>query len=112
MFSITNEQIKHFGSINENKFIDSLFLELSELEVKSKDKLKPFIICCIYDCEEYEILNERDVEQFVYLRLRFGDDFPNSNTFDWALKILNHTDIDGTEKIEQLNDYITFIIEA
>lgn len=112
MLSITDQQIKHFGSINENTFIDRLFLEIGKLEIKDNNKLKPFIICCINDCEEYEIFNEDDVEQFVYFRLNFGDDFPNLNTFDWALNILNNTDIDGTEKIEQLNDYITFIIET
>ena len=72
------------------------------------DDLRKLIRTGVDSAEQYGIEDEADVERFIEYVARFGSDFGQTPQTTWAGAIIGNIKIDGTEKMNLIDDYDLF----
>jgi hypothetical protein len=78
-----------------SEFFPEHYNELGE------EKLYPLIEHCVENCEQYQIVSERDVCLYIDMSLALGLDFEKSEEHAWATDLL--TDADTPNATERIN---------
>jgi hypothetical protein len=113
MLMIRKEQMEALEEYSLDAFVDRMVNHLRsafEAEVRDMpdDELRELIRTGIYNAEQYGIEDEADVERFIEYVARFGADFGQTTQSIWADEILSNMEIDGTEKMNMIDDYDLF----
>ena len=73
-----------------------------------QDELVDLIYKGINSAEKYGIDDESDVERYLEYVVRYGASFDTGKETAWALEILNNSELSGTQKMNQIDDYFLF----
>lgn len=76
----------------------------------SEPDLRQMISAGVERAEQFGIEDEADVERFLDYTLRFGPEFGNTSQTTWAGEILQDDGMDGSEKMNRINDYDLFVL--
>ena len=114
-FQFRTEQMEALTKHRVDVFVERMIVHLqSEFadEIRSlsiaSDELDKFVREGIDMAESYEVVNEDDVELFLECRLMFGPSFDRDLRVKWASETLNRADLNGTEKMDIIHDYVIF----
>lgn len=105
MLVIREEQMNKMSEAIFHDFVvktrEKLKVEFSEgLEALDNDALENLICKSIKLAAEYGVDRELDVEKFIEYVARYGLEFDKNNL--WAQKILSDENMDGTDKMIEL----------
>jgi len=81
--------------------------EMEDKGIKAED-IRPLIMSAIASAEKYDVVNESDVQLFIECIPLLGPGFDKTNKLPFVNDVLNRTDISGEEKMELINDFLTF----
>jgi len=115
MLTIRKEQVEVLESVQKDLFVDkmedhlnSVFSkEIKDKGIKSED-IRPLIEAAIGTAQKYDVLNEDDIQLFIECIPLLGPEFDTTNKLPFINDTLNRTDISGEEKMEMINDFLTF----
>lgn len=113
MLMIRKKQMEVLEEYSLDAFVDRMVNHLRfafEAEVRDipDDELRELIRKGVVNAEQYGIEDEADVERFIEYVARFGADFGQTTQTIWADEILSNMEIDGTEKMNMIDDYDLF----
>lgn len=115
MLTIRSEQMEVLGDyarqLLETRLsgqIRTMFPEL--LESLSDSELRAFVASGIDRAISYEVVLEEDVRRYLEYAVRYGGDFDRAPATSWAEAILSRTDLEGTEKMNELDDFELFVL--
>ena len=105
MFTIKNEQMEKFDAIAYDDFVERMVAIIKEGfgdEVKeSDDVLIELVVDLINEAQEYDIVNEEDVQD--YIGIWYGSEIMRKEPrIFWIENILTQPDINGEKKIDVL----------
>jgi len=60
------------------------------------------------DANRYRVVRFDDVEVYIEGMVVFSPNYDSNPNFDWAGKILRRNDIEGSEKMDLINNYMLF----
>lgn len=111
MLIIRNEQREAFRLYMREKFerrmsahLQSRFPE--QTNDMTEQSMSDFIRSGITKAEGYQIVTEGDVQRFLEYMCTLGADFDINSETSWAAEILGNEHIDGSEKIDRIEEYI------
>jgi hypothetical protein len=81
--------------------------ELNEQGINEPD-LDQFVLQGMIEARKYGVTKEFDVRLYIECLVSLGPKFAKNKDTAWAGVILNRDDIDGTEKMVLINDYLIF----
>lgn len=118
MLTIRKSQIDEMLKNKEENFVDRMVehiannfsAEISKQGMNSKD-LKPIIQRTLESSFEYNIEYENDVVLYIECIALLGEEFYINNKYPAVIEILNRNNLTGTEKMDQISEYITFELE-
>jgi len=115
MLFIREEQREAFRQYMLEKFEYSMLVHLQssfpeQTEGMTEPHMLDFIRSGIQKAEGYEVVTEGDVQRFLELMLTFSVDFDVNSETPWAAEILGNEHIDGSEKIDRLDEHIRSIL--
>jgi hypothetical protein len=102
---LSNYQLELFVK----RVVEHLTLSFPDKTGSLKQKeLEDLIRKGVDSAEKYDIDDESDVERYLDYVIRFGASFDIDKETAWASEILNNQEINGTEKMNQIDDYVLF----
>lgn len=110
MLIIRPEQVKVLKQYMVRQFENKMLVHLrknfpNETKKLSEDKLRAFIQTGIKGAKGYNIELEQDVQSYLEMMIIYGTDFDTNSKTAWAGEILRTQDMDGTTKMNLLEDY-------
>jgi hypothetical protein len=75
----------------------------------SDEELDRLIMEGVEEAGHYGIDDQNDVKRFLEYVVQYGRDFGKSSGAVWANEILNHDELSGTMKMDQIDDYDLFV---
>jgi hypothetical protein len=115
MLKIREEQMKAFVQAVLLGYEDRMVIHLrssfpEQTKTLPEHALREMIRTGMNKAEVYEVKDETDVERFLECMVRYGEDFDRDPQTSWAGEILRDEGFNGTEKMNQINDYELFVI--
>ena len=75
------------------------------------DQVESLVRLGISRAKTYEVTLKPDVQLFIECMVLFSPDFDENPDTSWAGEILRRSDIDGSQKMSEINDYMLFGLE-
>lgn len=109
MLKIRSEQIETLRKSVRKEFEDDMVIHLqtsfsSEIEGMSEEELRQEIRSGIEKAEKYDIVISTDVSRFIEYSVCYGSDFDVTDKLKWISEILNDNSLDGTEKMDMIDE--------
>ena len=76
----------------------------------TENQLKKLIVDGIEIAEGYKITDENDVKRFLEYLVVYGRNFGTSSETKWAYQFLINNVLNGTKKMNAIDDYDLFVI--
>lgn len=110
MLVIRPEQVEVLSQYMLKQFENRMIVHLRksfphETEEMSEVNLRELIQTGIERAKQYGVELENDVQSYLEMMIIYGADFDTNSKTDWAGEILRTPDINGTTKINLLEDY-------
>jgi glucose-6-phosphate 1-dehydrogenase len=117
MLVIRDEQIKALDESMLRSFKNRMVSYLREACPKealnmSDEELRSLIQGGIDKAESYGIFEDEDVRRFLEYMLILNPDFDQDSSFPEIQEILNDEEMDGTEKMDEVDFYYNSKLEA
>jgi glucose-6-phosphate 1-dehydrogenase len=117
MLVIRDDQIEAFDESMLRNFRNHMVSHLrrvcpEEASDMSDEELRALIQGGIDKAESYEILEDEDVRRFVEYMLILNPDFDQDSSFPKIQEILNDEEMDGTEKMDEIDLYYNSKLRA
>jgi glucose-6-phosphate 1-dehydrogenase len=117
MLVIRDEQIEAFDESMLRSFKNRMLLHLrtacpEESLNMSDEELRTLIQGGIDKAESYQIFEDNDMRRFLEYMLILSPDFDQDSSFPEIQEILNHEEMDGTEKMDEIDFYYNNKLEA
>ena len=117
MLVIRNDQIEAFDESMLRSFKNRMVSHLrtacpEETSDMSEEELRALIQGGIDKAESYEIFEDDDVRRFLEYMLILNPDFDQDSSFPEIQEILNDEEMDGTEKMDEIDYYYNNELEA
>jgi len=117
MLVIRDEQIKALDESMLRSFRNRMVSHLrtacpEETSDMSDEELRALIQRGIDKAESYEIFEDDDVRRFLEYMLILKPDFDQDSSFPEIQEILNDEEMDGTEKMDEIDFYYNNELEA
>jgi len=117
MLVIRDDQIQAFDESMLRSFKNRMFSHLrkvcpEETSNMSEEELRSLIQGGIVKAESYEIFEDDDVRRFLEYTLILKPDFDQDSSFPEIQEILNDEEMDGTEKMDEIDFYYNNKLEA
>ncbi len=117
MLVIRDDQIEAFDESMLRSFKNRMFSHLreacpEETSRMSDGELRALIQGGIDKAESYEIFEDNDLRRFLEYMLILNPDFDQDSSFPEIQEILNHEEMDGTEKMDEIDFYYNSKLEA
>jgi len=111
MLTIRQEQMEAFEEETQRQFETRMEAYLrgaypSKLETTSDQQLLGLIRQGVANSEKYDVVTENDVSRYIAYMVSYGADF--DRTQPWAAKILKTPQINGTQKMDRIDNYDLF----
>ena len=115
MFRIRKEQFEVFSDQQMNPFVERMverlksdFSEDVANQKLEEEDLEPLVRQGIQDAEQYGVIGELDLELYIDCLVLFSPTFDRDPQFPWAGNIFRNDSLSGTEKMNQIHDYLIF----
>lgn len=117
MLVIRDDQIEAFDESMLRSFKNRMVSHLrtacpKETSGISDEELRALIQEGIDKAESYEIFEDNDVRRFLEYMSILNPDFDQNSSFPEILEILNHEEMDGTEKMDEIDFYYNSKLRA
>jgi len=117
MLVIRDEQIEALDESMLRSFRNQMVSHLrkacpEETSNMSEEELGSLIQGGIVKAESYEIFEDDDVRRFLEYMLILNPDFDQDSDFPEIQEILNDEEMDGTEKMDEIDYYYNNKLEA
>ena len=117
MLVIRDDQIEAFDESMLRSFKNRMVSHLreacpEETSDMSDEELRALIQGGIDRAESYQIFEDDDVRRFLEYVLILSPDFDQDSSFPQIQEILNHEEMDGTEKMDEIDFYYKNKLEA
>ena len=117
MLVIRDDQIEAFDESMLRNFKNRMVSHLreacpEETSDMSEEELRALIQGGIDKAESYEIFEDDDVRRFLEYMLILNPDFDQDSSFPEIQEILNDEEMDGTEKMDEIDYYYNNELEA
>ena len=117
MLVIRDDQIEAFDESMLRNFKNRMVSHLrtacpQETSDMSEEELRALIQGGIDKAESYEIFEDDDVRRFLEYMLILNPDFDQDSSFPEIQEILNDEEMDGTEKMDEVDYYYNNQLEA
>jgi hypothetical protein len=118
MLTIRKEQIDELLKNKGEDFVERMeehlkvnfSKELAKNSLQVKD-LKLIILNSIENANEYNIEYENDMILYIECVALLGPGFDTNNKYPQVIEILNRKNLTGNEKMDQINEFLTFELE-
>lgn len=109
MLVIREEQMSALSQAMLKQFEDRMVVHLSsdfptETREISEGELRILIQEGIEQAEQYQIILEDDVRRYLEFMVMYGQNFDTSSNTAWAGKILHTKELDGTAKMDLIDE--------
>ena len=109
MLIMTEEQMSNLSQVPIKQFEQDMFIYLTDnfpedIKNKSKQELQTLIHNGIEQAEQYQIEYEDDVRRYLEFIVMYAEDFDKNHDTAWAHKILHSEELDGTEKMDLIDE--------
>ncbi len=110
MLKIRKEQMETFKDDILRKFEDKMVIHLrsqfpEETKQMEEPELREMIHNGIFHARRYKVTLEIDVSRYLECMMKYGADFDTNPKTAWAGKILHNRMMEGTEKMDRIDDY-------
>jgi glucose-6-phosphate 1-dehydrogenase len=117
MLVIRDEQIKALDESMLRSFKNRMVSHLrrtcpEETSGMSDEELRTLIQDGINKAESYQIFEDNDVRRFLEYMLILNPDFDQDSSFPEIQEILNDEEMDGTEKMDEIDFYYNSKLRA
>ena len=115
MLQIRRSQMEAFSKQMEDAFVKRMVRhlradfpeELTAHDLQETD-LDRFARRGVNDARGYGVVNEKDVQLYIECMVLLCPDFDRSDRFPWAGETLKREDLDGEQKMDQINEHLAF----
>ena len=112
---VREEQLQALAADHEEAFVqqmvshlnDDFKEQLTKQGLKS-DQIEPLVRLGISRAKKYDVVLKSDVWLYIECMVLFSPDFDENPDTSWAGEILRRSDIDGSQKMSEINDYMLF----
>ena len=112
---ITKAQAELFALKNEETFVrlTAEHLRARHAEALEKhgikdDALEKFVRATMAEAEKHGVVNEPDIRFYCECKLILGPKFDRASDTAWAGEILSRNDIDGAQKMNEIEEHMLF----
>ena len=110
MLKIRAEQMAVLEAYMTRQFENKMIVHLrknfpNETQESSENELRSFTQVGIRQAKGYGVELEKDIQGYLEMMMIYGIDFDANPKTAWAGEILRTKDIDGTTKMNRLDDY-------
>ncbi len=110
MLKIRAEQMAILEAYMVRQFENKIIVHLRknfphETQELADDELRSFIQVGISRAKEYGVELEKDIQSYLEMMMIYGVDFDTNPKTTWAGEILRTKNINGTTKMNWLDDY-------
>lgn len=111
MLKMRKQVMKAFRQMMLEQFEDEMVLHLrsafpKKTEAADDEQLRALVRKGIARADGYEVVLVGDVQRYLEYMVDYGEDFDRDPTVSWAGQILRTDGIDGTEKMDRLDDHV------
>lgn len=117
MLIIQNEQMKMFDEYMQRQFAERIIKYLNNhfsenVSKFSDEELTCLIVRAIAKTKSYQLFTEWDICRFAQYQFLCGEDFEQKPSGEWALKILNDSNLASKTKMDRMDyHYFYFVAE-
>ena len=116
MLTMRAEQMATLKAEGLRKFVDEMLAHLrkrcpKQTEAMDDAALRESIGEGIAQAGEHGVTDENDVRRFLEYRTQYGPEFGQSPDTAWAGKILADKELDGTQKMDRIDEYHLFVVQ-
>jgi len=110
MLQIRKQQMAVFAKVMRQRFEDRMVAHLrrkfhADFAESPEPELRSLVKTAIEKAATYDVVTEDDVQRYLERMARYGAGFDKDRAFSWAGEILRTKEIDGTEKMDRIEDY-------
>lgn len=114
MLVIRRQQMEKLSQYMIEQFKDRMVTHLQstfpdQTREMEERNLRDVIQAGIKKAESYKVVIEDDVQLFLECMITYGADFDINPETAWAGEILQQEDMDGSEKMDRIDEYIRSI---
>jgi hypothetical protein len=111
MLTIRAEQMKALGEARQRQFEAQMLRYIrgawtGQVEGMTDREILGLIRQGIAESERYGVVNGGDVARYIGYMVAYGADF--DRTQPWAAEVLNSGEMNGTQKMDRIDDYELF----
>jgi hypothetical protein len=115
MLKIRHEQLEVLNQVAFEHFIlrmvDHLISTFPEhFDSVDDEDIYSFVNNGVERAKTHGIEGEYDIQRFLECCTVYGENFGEAPESQWAKPFLERADLDGTEKMDQINDYELFVL--
>lgn len=112
MLKFTNSRIAEISiRMVSEQICSHLRLRFPEVLAKQpglSSNLDQLTVMWLEEAMAFGVVNEPDVKFYVQCKVMFGQDFALNEKTQWAIAILQRSDLDGETKMDQIDEYMLF----
>lgn len=113
MLRIRPSQFEVFSQIMHDRYVERMRQMLVEdfpdrFTTYSVTEIAMFVRNALEDAKSFGISSESDLTLYVRCQGLLGINFDTQPQHAWAREILERDDLDGTEKMDRIHDYLVF----
>lgn len=75
------------------------------------EQLQKLVITGIDQAKKYKVTDHNDVRRFLEYQIEYGSNFGYTPETQWAEPFLNHSNLTGTAKMDEIDNYALFVIK-
>ena len=115
---VREEQLQALAAEHEDAFVRQMvshlnadFKEQLTKQGLKPDQVEPLVRLGISRAKAYDVVLKSDVWLYIECMVLFSPDFDENPDTAWAGEKLRREDVDGTTKMNQINDHMLFGLE-
>jgi len=109
MLIIRDEQMNILSLYMLQNFQEEMIVHLKSVKDFPEEEIDELVENVIREAMDFGITFEEDVRRYLECWVKYGSDF---SRLKWASSILKEDSLTGTEKMDRITQYITFILEG